>query len=183
MPSNSHAAWNPHGPSSKVSPSGGGSGRACHGDTWTHRNGPRRGRGRRLGWAGRRLRVRGWARGGSSVRSKSVPGTAAGEVHAGVLRFCFGDYQGERTCGREALPSGQRSVGGSGTRGSGWEAGAAGWRTPTIRAHRDLWPTAAACLPRRFRGQDVSAGLSPALFSLPSSPGVSVPGCRASCLV
>lgn len=47
------------------------------------------------------VRVRGWARGGFGVRSESVRRTAADKVHAGVLRDCFGDYQGERTRGPE----------------------------------------------------------------------------------
>lgn len=59
----------------------------------------------------------------------------------------------------------------------------AGWRMRTFRAQRDLWPTEAACLPRGFRGPDVSARLSTALlFALTPLLGVSVLGCRASCV-
>lgn len=91
LPSNSHATWTPHGPSSRVSPSGGGSGRASHGGHVDSPDRAAQGAGPMAPVGGREaVRVRLWARGGSDVRRKA----SGGRQLARFTLACFATVSG-----------------------------------------------------------------------------------------
>ena len=116
LPSNQLASWPPQGPSSRVSPSGGGSGRASHRGHVDPLDRVAPGAGPAALVGGREaVRVRGWARGGTGVRRKASQGRQ-------LARFtleCFATASGIIGVSE---PTGRRSV------GLGLENGRPGWR-------------------------------------------------------
>lgn len=121
LPSNQLASWPPQGPSSRVSPSGGGSGRASHRGHVDPLDRVAQGAGPAALVGGREaVRVRGWARGGAGVRRKASRGRQ-------LVRFtleCFATASGiigvSEPTGRRPDPRGRgRSAWGSGMGGPG----------------------------------------------------------------